>query len=149
MSSYQPGSSTTPRRRMIAASPSAQTTPSPRDLREGSDGSKARKPPPSAGAVASPASAGMRLFAGPLRQTGPVGCGLLFVGSVFLLREAQALMVPVAVAVVLTLVLSMPVCYLRRHGVPEFIGPGLLVLSLILTLGQWLSTRTQPHVKLH
>lgn len=149
MSSYQPGSTTTPRRRVIAASPSGQATPSPRDLREGSDGSKARKPPPSAGAVASPASAGMQLFSGPLPQTSPVGCGLLFVGGIFLLREAQALMVPVTIAVVLTLVLSTPVRYLRRHGVPEFIGAGLLVLSLILTLGQWLSTRTQPRVKLH
>ncbi len=81
--------------------------------------------------AAHPAPLGERLFAAPLRQAGRVGYGLLFVGAVFLLREAQALMVPIAVAVALTLVLSAPVRFLRRHGVPEFIGAGLLVLSLI------------------
>jgi predicted PurR-regulated permease PerM len=60
-----------------------------------------------------------------------VARGLLLIGIVFLLREAHALMLPVAVAVVLTLVLSTPVRFLRRHGIPEFIGAGLLVLSLI------------------
>lgn len=57
--------------------------------------------------------------------------GLLFIAAVFLLREAQALMVPIAVAVMFTFVLSTPVRFLRRHGIPEFIGAGVLVVSLI------------------
>jgi len=57
--------------------------------------------------------------------------GLFFIAAVFLLREAQALMVPIAVAVVFTFVLSTPVRFLRRRGIPEFIGAGLLVVSLI------------------
>ena len=62
---------------------------------------------------------------------GWVGGGLLFIAAVYLLREAQPLMVPIAVAVVLTLVLSAPVRYLARHRIPEFIGAGLLVLAVV------------------
>ena len=81
-----------------------------------------------AATAANPARAAVR--------TPPVGLGwvggcLLAIASVYFLREAQALLVPVAVAVVLTLVLSTPVRYLARRGVPEFIGAGILVTALI------------------
>lgn len=56
---------------------------------------------------------------------------LLAIVAVFLVREAQALLAPIAIAVVLTFVLSTPVHLLRRHGIPEFIGAAVLVLALI------------------
>ncbi len=60
-----------------------------------------------------------------------VGKGLLFVAIVFLLQAAQPLLVPVAVAVVLTFVLATPVRVLRRFGVPEVVGAAILVGALL------------------
>ena len=100
--------------------------------------------PPSDGATAHAATQPRPLIA-PIAAVNPsrappsgfgwVGGGLLFVAAVYLLREAQPLMVPIAVAVVLTLVLSAPVRYLARRGIPEFIGAGLLVLAVIGGIG--------------
>lgn len=56
---------------------------------------------------------------------------LLAVALIFLLREAQTLLVPVVAAVVLTFLLSGPVRALRRRGVPEVFGALILVLALL------------------
>jgi len=55
----------------------------------------------------------------PPWHAGWVGRGLLAVAVVFLLKEAQPLLLPVASAVVLTFVLSPSVRWLRRRGRPE------------------------------
>ena len=73
-----------------------------------------------------------------------VGKGLFAVALVFLLREAEAVLVPVAIAVVLTFLLSSPVRWLRRHGVPEVIGAGLLVGALLAAAVLIASTLAAP-----
>lgn len=72
-----------------------------------------------------------KVFPVSVKPGGGVGLGLLLVALVFLLHEAQAVVVPIMVAVVLTLVLATPVRLLRQLGVPEFIGAALLVASLL------------------
>ncbi|MEO8411365.1 MAG: AI-2E family transporter [Propionivibrio sp.] len=60
-----------------------------------------------------------------------IGAGLLFIASVYFLREAQTLLIPIVIAVVFTLVLATPVRYLARRRVPEFIGAGVMVMAVI------------------
>jgi predicted PurR-regulated permease PerM len=60
-----------------------------------------------------------------------LGRGLLFVAIVFLLEQARALLLPVAIAVVFAFVLSAPVRALRRLGVHEYLG-ALLVIAAVL-----------------
>lgn len=67
----------------------------------------------------------------PPWHAGWVGRGLLAVAVVFLLKEAQPLLLPVASAVVLTFVLSPAVRWLRRRGLPEYGGAMLLVVTLV------------------
>lgn len=57
--------------------------------------------------------------------------GLLAIATIFLMKIAQPLLVPVVVAVVLTFLLSPQVRALRRHGVPEVLGALVLVLALL------------------
>lgn len=57
--------------------------------------------------------------------------GLFCIALLLFLREAKLLLVPVAMAVVLTFVLSPWVRMLRRRGVPEALGAALLVLCLL------------------
>jgi hypothetical protein len=57
--------------------------------------------------------------------------GLLAIATIFLLKLAQPLLVPVVVAVVLTFLLSPQVRALRRHGVPEVLGALVLVMALL------------------
>ncbi len=67
-----------------------------------------------------------------------LGRGLLFVAIVFLLEQARPLLLPVAIAVVFTFVLSAPVRALRRIGVHEYAGAALVivaVLAVIVVLG--------------
>ena len=64
-------------------------------------------------------------------HAGWVGRGLLAVAVVFLLKEAQPLLLPVVSAVVLTFVLSPAVRWLRRRGLPEYGGALLLVVTLV------------------
>lgn len=66
----------------------------------------------------------------PARR-GRVGKGLLFIGLVFLMKAAQALMMPIAVAVLLTFMLATPVRLMRARGIPEVYGAGVLVMALI------------------
>ncbi len=60
-----------------------------------------------------------------------LGRGLLFVAIVFLLEQARPLLLPLAIAVVFTFVLSAPVRALRRIGVHEYVG-SLLVIGAVL-----------------
>lgn len=60
-----------------------------------------------------------------------VGKGLFFIAVIFVLQAAQPLLVPIAVAIVLTFVLATPVRMLRRYGVPEVVGAAILVGALL------------------
>lgn len=57
--------------------------------------------------------------------------GLFVIGLIALLREAQTLLAPVVIAVVLTFVLAPAVRWLRRRGVPEALGALLVVAGLL------------------
>jgi len=57
--------------------------------------------------------------------------GLFLVALVFLLKEAQPVLAPVLIALVLTFVLATPVRLMRRHGIPEYIGATILVGALL------------------
>ncbi len=57
--------------------------------------------------------------------------GLFWIATIFLLKAAQPLMAPVVIAVILTFVFATPVRWLRRRGIPEFIGAGILVTSFL------------------
>ncbi|MGE5386869.1 MAG: AI-2E family transporter [Betaproteobacteria bacterium] len=58
--------------------------------------------------------------------------GLFCIAAIFLLKAAQPLMAPVVIAVILTFVFATPVRWLRRRGIPEFIGAGILVSALLV-----------------
>lgn len=57
--------------------------------------------------------------------------GLFFVALVFLLKAAQALLIPVLVAVIFTFVLSPAVRLLSRRGIHEGIGAALVVAAVV------------------
>lgn len=57
--------------------------------------------------------------------------GLFLLALVFALREAQPLLAPVVIAVVLTFVLAPAVRALRRRGLPEVLGAAVVVLALL------------------
>lgn len=77
-------------------------------------------------------------------RRGWVGRSVLAVALIFLLKAAQALMVPVALAVVLTFVLATPVRRMRSRGIPEVYGALVLVLALIGVMGVIGSTVIGP-----
>ncbi len=60
-----------------------------------------------------------------------LGRGLLFVATVLLLEHARPLLLPVVIAVVFTFVLATPVRALRRVGVHEYIGAGLVIAAVL------------------
>ena len=60
-----------------------------------------------------------------------LGRGLLFVGIVLLLEHARPLLLPVTIAIVFTFVLAAPVRALRRVGVHEYIGAGLVIAAVL------------------
>ena len=57
--------------------------------------------------------------------------GLLVIAVVLVLKVASDLLIPVAVALVLTFVLTTPVRVLRRYGIPEALGAAVVVATLI------------------
>lgn len=69
---------------------------------------------------------------------------VLVVALVFALREAQPLLAPVVIAVVLTFVLAPAVRWLRRRGVPEVAGAALLVVALVATTVTLASSLARP-----
>jgi len=70
--------------------------------------------------------------------------GLFAIALVFALREAGTLLAPVAIAVVLTFLLAPAVRYLRRRGIPEVVGAGLLVLLLLSSVVPLAASLAQP-----
>jgi predicted PurR-regulated permease PerM len=70
--------------------------------------------------------------------------GLLAVAIILLLKETAALMVPIAAALVLTFVFAPVVRWLRRHGVRETIGAGVVVVLLLAVTGLLASTLAGP-----
>lgn len=66
------------------------------------------------------------------RPTPPwLGRSLLFVATVFLLIEARAVLLPIAIAIVFAFVLAAPVRALRRRGVHEYAAAGIVVLAVL------------------
>jgi predicted PurR-regulated permease PerM len=63
---------------------------------------------------------------------------------VFLLQAAKPLLLPVLIAVALTFVLSTPVHALRRLGVPEAAGAGLVVAAVLAAVVLGASTLAAP-----
>jgi predicted PurR-regulated permease PerM len=58
------------------------------------------------------------------------GC-LLFVATIFLLEQGRPLLLPVAIAIVFTFVLAAPVRALRRVGIHEYIGAGIVIAAVL------------------
>ncbi|HJV70753.1 AI-2E family transporter [Ideonella sp.] len=70
--------------------------------------------------------------------------GLFVVALVLLLKEASALLVPVAAALVLTFVFAPVVRLLRGWGLPETVGAGLVVAALLAVGALGASTLVEP-----
>jgi predicted PurR-regulated permease PerM len=60
-----------------------------------------------------------------------IGSGLLSIAAVLLLEQARPLLLPVAIALVFTFVLAAPVRALRRAGIHEYIGAGLVIVTVL------------------
>ena len=60
-----------------------------------------------------------------------LGRGLLFVATVLLLEHARPVLLPVTIAIVFTFVLAQPVRALRRAGVHEYLGAGLVIAAVL------------------
>ncbi len=67
----------------------------------------------------------------PRRASTWLGRGLLFIAAIFLLEHARPLLLPIAIAVVFTLVLAAPVRALRRAGIHEYVGAGLVIAAVL------------------
>jgi predicted PurR-regulated permease PerM len=69
----------------------------------------------------------------PLRRTASpwLGRGLLFIAALFLLESARPLLLPVAIAIVFTFVLAAPVRALRRAGIHEYAGAGIVIAAAL------------------
>ena len=67
----------------------------------------------------------------PRRASTWLGRGLLFIAAIFLLEHARPLLLPVAIAIVFTFVLAAPVRALRRAGIHEYIGAGLVIAAVL------------------
>lgn len=83
----------------------------------------------------------------PRQLAGRSGGGqrvLLVAVIVLLMKVAEALLIPIAVALVLTFVFAPLVRRMRQHGVPEALGAGLIVLALLLAAVLVASTLVGP-----
>ena len=60
-----------------------------------------------------------------------VGYALVFVAIVFVLVAARPVLLPIAIAIVFTFVLSAPVRSLRRRGVHEYAAAGIVVVAVL------------------
>jgi predicted PurR-regulated permease PerM len=60
-----------------------------------------------------------------------LGRGLFFVAVVLLLEHARPVLLPIAIAVVFAFVLAAPVRALRRAGVHEYVGAGLVIVAVL------------------
>ena len=82
--------------------------------------------------------------AGAKPRATPTQRALLVIALVFLLKEAQPLLAPVVIAVLLTFVLAPQVRWLRRHGVPEVAGAALVVVALLASVVPLAATLVEP-----
>ncbi|MDQ4061984.1 MAG: AI-2E family transporter [Pseudomonadota bacterium] len=71
-------------------------------------------------------------------------CGLLTLASFYTLYFAQALFIPITLAVLLSLVLSPPVRRLARLGVPQPLGAALVVLAALTAIGYGVASLSTP-----
>ncbi len=63
-------------------------------------------------------------------------CVIAVVAVLFFLRTARDLLVPIALAVLVSYALEPVVSWLQRHGLPRLVGaPGILLLVLAVTIG--------------
>ena len=60
---------------------------------------------------------------------------LAFVALIFLLERAREVVLPVAIAIILTFLLAPLVRWLRNRGVNEALGAAIVVFGLLFTLG--------------
>ena len=70
--------------------------------------------------------------------------GLFAIALIALLREAQTLLAPVLIAIVLTFVLAPGVRWLRRRGIPEALGALMVVVGLLGTTLPLAASLVQP-----
>lgn len=73
-----------------------------------------------------------------------VGKALLAIAAVFLLQAAKAVLMPLAVAILLTFVLFGPVRMLTRIGVPPALGAAIVVASVLGIVGVVASALAGP-----
>ena len=76
-----------------------------------------------------PPNSARRAFASPW-----LGRGLLGVAVVLLLAQARPLLLPIAIAIVFTFVLSTPVRALRRAGVHEYAGAAIVIVAVLAVI---------------
>jgi len=70
--------------------------------------------------------------------------GLFAIAVIALLKTASALLVPIVAAFVLTFVFAPVVRQLRRHGITETVGAGIVVVALLGTMTLLFSTLVGP-----
>jgi len=80
----------------------------------------------------------------PKGMPGWVGKALLAIAAVFLLQAAKAVLMPLAVAILLTFVLFGPVRLLTRAGVPPALGAAIVVASVLGAVGLAFSALAGP-----
>lgn len=79
------------------------------------------------------------------RSRAPFAVKLIaFIALIFLLQSARIVVLPVAVAVILTFLLAPLVRVLRSRGVNDALGAAVVVFGLLLTLGLLASRLTAP-----
>ena len=73
-----------------------------------------------------------------------VARALLAVAVVFLLENAKPLMLPIVIAVAFTFVLAGPVRWLRRRGMPDYLGAGLVIGAVLSVVALLVSLLAAP-----
>jgi predicted PurR-regulated permease PerM len=73
-----------------------------------------------------------------------VARALLAVAVVFLLENAKPLMLPIVIAVAFTFVLAAPVRWLRRRGMPDYLGAGLVIAAVLSVVALLVSLLAAP-----
>ncbi len=72
----------------------------------------------------------------------PVGSFVIL--SIAALKLASVIAIPVVVSVLLTLLLQSPVGWLKRRGIPEYLGAGLLVFGTVVAFVAMLAFLAEP-----
>ncbi|MEO6745108.1 MAG: AI-2E family transporter [Caldimonas sp.] len=82
--------------------------------------------------------------ASPRTHSTWVARALLAVAVVFLLENAKPLMLPIVIAVAFTFVLAAPVRWLRRRGMPDYLGAGLVIGAVLSVVALLVSLLAAP-----